>query len=116
MSLSHLKELRAALENHGWKIVAERLREEDFDVGGAATWEVRKSDKGSSVLIDFAGFGSLGEHIPLEKSYACHVRGRSDVDLYFWRINRSRERWLRDLASFVTSLETVSAASDTRPS
>ena len=62
------------------------------------------------MLIDFAGFGGMGEDIPLEQSYACDVRGRQNVGLYFRRINRSRELWLRDLAAFLDSLEAMADA------
>ena len=107
MSLSHLKELRTALSDHGWQVSAERLRGED-DVQGAATWEVRRNEESAPVLIDFAGFGPIGEEISLEESYACSVRGRSNSGLYFRRVNRSRELWLRDLAAFVASLNAAS--------
>jgi hypothetical protein len=109
MSLSHLQELRAALVDNGWKIVVERVRGEE-NVQGAATWEVRRDDGGPSVLIDFAGFGGMGEDIPLEQSYACEIRGRGNPGLYFRRINRSRELWLQDLSSFVNSLEAADDA------
>ena len=104
MSLSHIKELRDALAEQGWNVVAERLRGED-NVEGAATWEVRRDKGDSIVLIDFAGFGAMGEDISVENSYGCGVRGRRDLGIYFRRINRSRELWLRELAVFVASLE-----------
>jgi hypothetical protein len=104
MSQSHLKELRSALTEHGWTIVAERLRG-DEDVQGAATWQVTR-DGGPVVMIDFAGFGGMGEDISLDQSYACQVRGRSEIGLYFRRIDRSRTLWLRDLAAFTEALDT----------
>ena len=110
MSIAHLNELRAALAGRGWRVVAERLRGED-NVQGAATWEVRRGNAGPLVLIDFAGLGGMGEDIPLEQSYACYVRGRRNVALYFRRINRSRELWLHDLDAFVDSLEATPGAS-----
>lgn len=103
MSLAHLQELRVALAEAGWKIVAERLRGED-NVMGAATWEVHRGDRTLAVFIDFDGFGCMGEDVPLEMSSGCDVRGRRDGGLYFRRINRSRELWLRDLAAFIDSL------------
>jgi hypothetical protein len=109
MSMSHLKELRAALVDSGWKIVSERLRGED-DVEGASTWEVRRVGDKCSVLIDFTGFGPMGEDISLEESYACAVRGRQDCGLYFRRINRSRELWLQDLSAFISSIGRVGDA------
>jgi hypothetical protein len=102
MSDSHLKELRTTLAEYGWRIVAERLRGED-NVQGAATWQVTRDDV-PAVLIDFAGFGTMGEDIALEESYACNVRERSDVGLYFRRVNRSRALWLAELTAFVEAL------------
>jgi hypothetical protein len=104
MSIAHRNELRSALTTRGWKVIAERQRGDDDDVPGAATWEIQRGDAGPTVEIDFAGFGAMGEDIPLEQSYACTLRGRQDIGLYFWRINRSRERWLRDLWAFVDAL------------
>jgi hypothetical protein len=111
MSIAHLNELRAALAEVGWHVVAERLRGED-DVEGAAVWEVRRGDSGPVLLIDFAGLDGMGEDIPLEQSYGCKVRSESNEGLYFRRIHRSRKLWLNDLAIFVGSLD---AGSDTRP-
>jgi hypothetical protein len=103
MSEAHLEELRSALARRGWRVVAERLRGED-DVLGAATWEICRPGNDHVSLIDFAGFGGMGEDISLNQSHACNVRGRGDCHLYFRRINRSRERWLADLAHFVACL------------
>jgi hypothetical protein len=107
MSLSHLNELRAALNERGWKIVAERRREDDDDIRCGATWEVVRANGGVSplLLIDFDGCDWWGNDLPLEKCYACYVRGRRGVSLYFRRINRSRKLWLRDLAAFLDALE-----------
>ena len=102
MSQVHLDQLYEALTRRGWKVV-ERLRGED-DVEGSATWEIRRQPGGPALLIDFAGFGGMGEDIPLEESYACQVRGRP-LHLYFNRVRRSRERWLTELAAFVAALD-----------
>jgi len=103
MSESHLKQIRLALERSGWNI-AERVRGDD-GVIGAATWEIRRGSAASPLLIDFAGLGPMGEDISLEESYACHVRGKPDCDLYFRRINHSRDLWLNELEAFVASLD-----------
>ena len=102
MSQAHLDELYAALTQRGWK-VSERRRG-DHDVQGAATWEIRRGPDGPELLIDFAGFGGMGEDIPLEESGCCDVRGQR-IGLYFRRVNRSRERWLSELAEFVSALD-----------
>ena len=107
MSQAHLSQLREALTRRGWE-VTERLRGED-NVQGAATWELRRSESGLEVLIDFAGFGGMGEDISLQESFACNVRG-SSIGLYFRRINRSRQLWVAELTEFVTALEVVAQA------
>ena len=68
-------------------------RRGDVDVQGSATWEIRRQAGGPALLLDFAGFGGLGEDISLEESYACKVRG-CPIHLYFSRVKRSCERWL----------------------
>ncbi len=107
MSRSHLSQLREALTRRGWQ-VTERLRGDD-NVQGAATWVIQRPNTGPTLLIDFAGFGGMGEDISLEESYACDVRGTA-IDLYFRRVNRSRQLWLAELKAFVTALESVAVA------
>jgi hypothetical protein len=81
----------------------------DDNVQGAATWVIQRSNAGPTLLIDFAGFGGMGEDISLEESYACHVRG-SSIGLYFRRVNRSRQLWVTELKQFVTALDNVALA------
>jgi hypothetical protein len=84
------------------------LRGED-NVRGAATWTIQRSSAGPALLIDFEGFGGTGEDIALEESYACKVRGTA-IDLYFRRVNRSRQLWTAELKEFVNALEGVALA------
>jgi hypothetical protein len=84
------------------------LRGED-NVQGAATWTIQRSSAGPTLLIDFEGFGGMGEDISLEESYACKVRGPA-IDLYFRRVNRSRQLWLAELKAFVTALDSAAGA------
>lgn len=107
MSQSHLRQLRDALTRRGWQIT-QRLRD-DNNVKGAATWELQRNSNTQTLLIDFAGFGAIGEDISLEESYGCNVRG-SSVGLYFRRVNRSQHLWIADLTEFVSSLENVATA------
>lgn len=102
MSQSHLRALYEALTRRGWKVVERRRGE--ADVRGAATWEISRRSSGPVLRIDFAGFGGLGEDIQLEASGDCQVRGLP-IHLYFFRVRRSRERWLTDLAAFVAALD-----------
>jgi len=107
MSRSHLSQLREALTRRGWQ-VTERLRGDD-NVQGAATWVIQRSNAGPTLLIDFGGFGGMGEDISLEESYGCNVRG-SSIGLYFRRVNRSHELWVAELKEFVTALDNVALA------
>ena len=109
MSVSHLKQIREALTRRGWRIV-ERVRG-DENVPGSATWEIQRSNAGPIFLIDFSGFGPMGEDIPLGEAYGCSIRGRH-ASLYFRRVNRSRELWLRELNEFVAALDEPDAAGD----
>jgi hypothetical protein len=108
MSQSHLSQLKEALNRRDWQ-VSERLRGDADNVQGAATWVIQRSNAAATLLIDFAGFGGMGEHISLEESYACNVRG-SSIGLYFRRVNRSRELWVTELNEFVAALESVALA------
>jgi len=107
MSQSHLSQLREALTRRGWQVI-ERLRGDD-NVQGTATWVIQRSNAGPTLLIDFAGFGCMGEDIALEESYYCNIRG-SSVGLYFRRVNRSRQLWAAELKAFVAALECVAEA------
>ncbi len=79
------------------------------NVRGAATWVIQRPNTGPTLLTDFAGFGGMGEDISLEEGYACTIRGTA-IELYFRRVNRSRQLWLAELKAFVTALERVAVA------
>ena len=61
-----------------------------------------------TLLIDFAGFGGMGEDISLEEAYDCEVRGRA-ISLYFRRVNRSCALRLAESTEFVASLDKVAS-------
>ena len=104
MPESHLRSLRNALERRGWKIVAERPGN-DYDI--SATWEIRRSTKGPVQHIDFEGLDDL-QVLPLNRAYACGVRGNEKVGLYFRRPGTRgsprRTRWTQDLERFINRL------------
>ena len=104
MSQSHLCELYNLLVQRGWKVSEYRESCHAVDVLGAAVWEVRRYEDGPAIVIDFPGFGEIGEDIPLEESYACNVRDQP-ISLYFSRVNRSRDKWLEQLTTFVEAIE-----------
>jgi hypothetical protein len=103
MSASHLHILHSTLVQRGWKVKA---HETGDDVIGAATWTIVRNPKQRELKIDFHGFGSMGEDISLDESHGCQVRGLP-IHLYFSRVNRSRDRWLVELAEFVDALDSV---------
>lgn len=104
----HLLELRDALKVAGWTVIAEHPGD---DRQISATWELRKTGLPAAALVDFEGIDDL-KTLPIERSYGCHLRDRSQPALYFRRKghagSRSRHLWLRDLADFVESLSTMS--------
>lgn len=109
MSQSHLSELYSLLVQRGWNVVEHRESCAAIEVLGAAVWEVRRYENGPAILIDFPSFGAIGEDIPLEESYACEVRGQP-ISPYFSRVNRSREKWVEQLTSFVEAIDQLNVA------
>ncbi len=84
----HLSELAHALRQRGWRIVSVHPGD-DYRV--SATWEVRRSTKQPSQLLDFDGMDASGDFcVPIEQSYGCDVRGVDGDGLYF---HRNRREW-----------------------
>jgi len=103
MSAPHLHALEDALSRRGWRIVA-AYPGDDYSI--SASWELQRSGRKASLLIDFDGMAPDGDVcLPLEESYGCHVRGQQTLSLYFRHVNSSRQRWERELADFVRSLD-----------
>lgn len=100
MATWHLTELRAALEKHGWLLVAE-LPGDDYAISG--TWELQRSGDPRTLHLDFEGLDDM-RTLPLAESYACRVRGTGH-SLYFRRRgttgSKQRARWADELESFV---------------
>lgn len=103
MSKPHLDALENELTLKGWHIIA-RHPGDGYRV--SATWEIQRSNIEPSIFIDFDGFGPDGDFcLPLEEAHGCHVRGDETKDLYFRRVNRSKELWTNELQVFVRSLQ-----------
>jgi len=100
MARWHLNDLRASLEQYGWRVVAE-LPGDDYRISGS--WELHRGNSTSVVIIDFEGIDDM-RTLPIQEAYACRIRG-SEHSLYFGRRGRSgsaaRGRWRAALASFV---------------
>lgn len=105
MSKPHLRALEAALDRKGWRVIAVHPGN-GYDI--AATWEIHRSASEPSLFIDFDGL-RLDEDgcLTLEESYGCTLRGRSSIDLYFRRVNKSRELWAKEVAQFVQALKSA---------
>lgn len=105
MGLWHQEELRNALDRRGWRIVAEHPGN-DYSISGS--WELERSTNRPRLWVDFEGLDDLN-CLPMAQSYCCSVRGVEGVGLYF-RKQRSRAIWMRELAEFIAALEEIDAA------
>jgi hypothetical protein len=108
MSKPHLQALEAALARRGWQVLTVHDGDE---YAIAATWEIQRSTREPSLFIDFSGMSLDGDTcLPLTQSYGCTLRGHPSVGLYFRRVNKSQERWEKDLAEFVRALDNAETA------
>lgn len=99
MAERHLRDLESALSRRGWRIV-QVLPGDDYAI--SASWEVQRSTREPSVVIDFGGMDKSGDFChPLERAYACEVRGRYEISLFFGK----GPRWKEELDAFVAALE-----------
>ena len=96
-NLSHLKQLKKDLENHHWKIISEEGGN-DYDI--SAVWIVARPDGSNQLHLEFEGLDDL-KTLPIEKSYACHVREASDISVYFGKISKS---WPKELSEFINKI------------
>jgi len=104
MAQWHLDELRAAFEHRGWRIADELPGD---DRGVSASWRFVRSGSPPEIIVDFEGVDDL-KTLPITESYACRLRDTLH-SLYFRRRGTNdvaaRERWQRELASFVAGVE-----------
>ena len=106
MAVWHLRELRNAFEQKGWRIIAEHPGD-DYCV--SATWEIQRSTEEPSIFIDFQGLDDLVT-LPLEQSYGCRIRGKDwPPGLHFGRKGEGKsarqEKWRQELREFISELE-----------
>ena len=111
MSVSHIQDLENHLAQRGWRIVAVHPGDGNRI---SATWEIQRSTKNASLMIDFDGLEPMGRFcLPLEESYGCGVRGNTGASLYFRkRVSSRRELWIADLTVFVDALDAVPTGMD----
>jgi hypothetical protein len=103
MSKPHLRALEQALLRKGWRVIAVHPGD-DYRI--SATWEIQRSSQERIKFIDFEGIDDM-VCLPLEQSYGCRVRGRSDkaASLYFRKPTKSRTLWEQELAAFVLAVD-----------
>lgn len=103
----HLRELRDALEQRGWRLIAE-LPSDKHNV--SAYWQLQRSSKKPAVVIAFDGLDE-SKVLPLFESYGCYVVGQERLILYFKKRSLdSTERhrvWQQELHDFVTQLDAI---------
>ena|SRR2546428_11882320 len=105
MSHQHLTALEQALGRKGWRIIAIHPGN-DYNI--SASWEIRRRLSQESLFVDFYGLSEDGDIcLPLAESYACYVRGREFLSLYFRKVNRSRLLWRRELKDFIQGLDSL---------
>ena len=98
MATWHLEELRNALERRGWRCV--ELPGDDRRI--SATWELSRAGDERHLHVDFEGLDDL-RTLPLAESYGCSIR-ETGGSVYFRR-QRAREIWEREIRAFVDALE-----------
>jgi hypothetical protein len=106
LSVSHLDSLEQSLAQRGWRVVAIHTGD---GVRISASWEIQRSTKQPTLIIDFDGLEPDGGNcLPLEESYGCRLRGHAGFSLYFRRkMTSRREFWNADLESFLDALDEV---------
>ncbi|MDJ0895764.1 MAG: hypothetical protein QNJ92_11540 [Alphaproteobacteria bacterium] len=102
MTVSHLKDLRNALEANHWRIVREVPVDDDNIV--VAVWEISRPDGSNCFSIEFHS-GWLDGGGEIEEAGTCHVTQAPLIGLHFARINRS---WKSYLATFMDELNELS--------
>ena len=97
MSQVHLDDSRNALERSNW-LVVEELPGDDYRI--SATWIVQRPDGSDSFHIDFCGLDDMNT-LPIEQAYACKVREKSEIGVYFARKGKS---WPEELTKFIAGV------------
>lgn len=107
----HLRGLRNAIEQKGW-----RIAEHPGDGNAvSACWEIQRSTGEPSLFIIFEWQDDL-RTLPIEESFGCHVREHQTVNLYFKKRSyedfHRHQVWQDELNSFLEGLNELSALSD----
>jgi hypothetical protein len=94
----HLDELTHRLAQRGWEVHESR---ESLRWGHSGSWEIVRGDERH--VIDFYGGDGHGvDTYPIEGAYACRLRDRPTISLYFARRGSS---WAGKFDAFVAALD-----------
>ena len=99
MSDAHLRELRRALEQKGWRVLSE---EEGDGYRVSGVWRIQRSTREEPAELLFEGFDDI-RVLPVERAYACEVRGHKEIGLYFGSMKEFRKA----LPAFVRGLDVL---------
>jgi len=97
VSDAHLKELRTALEQKGWRVLSE---EEGDGYRISGLWRIQRSTRVEPTELLFEGLDDM-RTLPVERAYACAVKNHKDVGLYFGSMAEFRKA----LPAFVRALD-----------
>lgn len=77
----------------------------DCDISGS--WQIQRSTRKRPLHVDFEGLDDM-QTLPMDRAYACHVRERRKLSLYF-----SRQRtWDVGLKTFISELDKMDHEQD----
>jgi hypothetical protein len=102
MAEQHLEDLEHVLAQHGWQTT------DTMETPGARRGGISGSSEitrgACKLFLDFEGGDADGVvTYPIERAYACHVRGQKRLGIYFHK--RANPAWRRELGTFVASLD-----------
>ena len=100
MSISHIELLRQTLESSKWIIVKE-LEGNDSTI--SATWLISRPNGDNQCHIVFEGLDE-SRVLPLNESYACHIKENESLNLYFNKINKGFSSYLEEFVKQLSVL------------
>src|SRR5215468_10929169 len=99
MGDTHLNELRTAIEQKGWHLLSGE-EGDGYRICGA--WRIQRRTRVPPTEILFEGLDDM-RTLPVERAYACAVKGHENIGLYFGSMKEFRKA----LPAFVRALDTL---------
>jgi hypothetical protein len=94
---THLKELRTALEQKGWRVISQE-EGDGYRISGA--WCIQRSTRIEPTQVLFEGSDDMAV-LPVERAYACAVKDHKEIGLYFGSMKQFRKA----LPEFIRALD-----------